>query len=82
MGQPSPRFGPGKPNLPLGLRGKAGGCARVTAGPKRPHLGVFILIKSFRAVSHSFCHSVSGSSSGEKRLNRDLVLPLLVDFSP
>ena len=30
---------PGKPNLPLGLRGKAGGCARVTAGPKRPHLG-------------------------------------------
>ena len=30
----------GKPNLPLGLRGKAGGCARVTAGPKRPHLGV------------------------------------------
>ena len=32
--------GPGKPNLPLELRGKAGGCARVTAGPKRPHLGV------------------------------------------
>ena len=24
----------------LGLRGKAGGCAQVTAGPKRPHLGV------------------------------------------
>ena len=24
----------------LGLRGKAGGCARVTAGPKRPHLDV------------------------------------------
>ena len=38
--QPSPGVGPGKPNLPLGLRGKAGGCARVTAGPKRPHLGV------------------------------------------
>ena len=37
--QPSPWVGPGKPNLPLGLRGKAGGCARVTAGPKRPHLG-------------------------------------------
>ena len=32
--------GPGKPNLPLGLRGKAGGGARVTAGPKRPHLSV------------------------------------------
>ena len=31
---------PGKPNLPLGLRGKAGGGARVTAGPKRPHLSV------------------------------------------
>ena len=27
-------------NLPLGLRGKAGGGARVTARPKRPHLGV------------------------------------------
>ena len=38
--QPSPWVGPGKPNLPLGLRGKAGACARVTAGPKRPHLGV------------------------------------------
>ena len=37
-GQPSPWVGPGKPNLPLGLRGKAGGGARVTAGPKRPHL--------------------------------------------
>ena len=33
-----PWVGPGKPNLPLGLRGKAGGGARVTAGPKRPHL--------------------------------------------
>ena len=31
---------PGKPNLPLDLRGEAGGCARVTAGPKRPHLVV------------------------------------------
>ena len=38
--QPFPWVGPGKPNLPLGLRGKAGGCARVTAGPKRPDLGV------------------------------------------
>ena len=28
------------PNLPLGLRGNAGGGARVTAGPKRPHLSV------------------------------------------
>ena len=27
-------------SLPLGLRGKAGGGARVTAGPKRPHRGV------------------------------------------
>ena len=32
--QPSPWVGPGKPNLPLGLGGEAGGCARVTAGPK------------------------------------------------
>ena len=26
--------GPGKPNLPLELRGKPGGSARVTTGPK------------------------------------------------
>ena len=32
--------GPGKPNLPLELQGKAGGCARVTAGQRRPHLGL------------------------------------------
>ena len=38
--QPSSWVGPGKPNLPLELRGKAGVCARVTAGAKRPHLGV------------------------------------------
>ena len=38
--QPSSWVGPGKPKLPLELRGKAGGCARVTAGAKRPHLGV------------------------------------------
>ena len=38
--QASSCFGPGKPNLPFELRGKAGGCARVSAGPKRPHLGV------------------------------------------
>ena len=38
--QASSWVGPGKPKLPFELRGKAGGCARVTAGPKRPHLGV------------------------------------------
>ena len=38
--QASSWVGPGKPHLPFELRGKAGGCARVTAGPKRPHLGV------------------------------------------
>ena len=32
--------GPGKANLPLELRGKAWSCARVTARPKRPHVGV------------------------------------------
>ena len=32
--QASSCVGPGKPNLPFELRGKAGGCARVTAGPK------------------------------------------------
>ena len=38
--QASSWVGPGKPHLPFELLGKAGGCARVTAGPKRPHLGV------------------------------------------
>ena len=38
--QASSWVGPRKPHLPFELRGKAGGCARVTAGPKRPHLGV------------------------------------------
>ena len=39
--QPSPWLVPGKPNLPLGLRGKAGGCARVTdkKGPIRDFPG-------------------------------------------
>ena len=32
--------GPGKPNLQFELRWKAGGSARVTTGPKRPHRGV------------------------------------------
>ena len=32
--------GPGKPNLPLEVQGISGGFARVTAGPKRPHLGL------------------------------------------
>ena len=30
--QPSPWVGPGKPNLPLGLRGKAGGGAKRLGG--------------------------------------------------
>ena len=38
--QASSCVGPGKPNLPFELQGKAEGCSRVTAGPKRPHLGV------------------------------------------
>ena len=38
--QASSFIGPGKPNLPFEWRGKAGGCARVSAGPKRPHPGV------------------------------------------
>ena len=38
--QASSCVGPGKPKLPFELRGKAGCCARTTARPKRPHLGV------------------------------------------
>ena len=33
-------FWPREPKLPFELRGKAGCCARTTARPKRPHLGV------------------------------------------
>ena len=51
--QPSPWVGPGKPNLPLGLRGKAGGCARVTAGPKRPHPGSIQGEMEKEMVTHS-----------------------------
>ena len=32
--QASSCIGPEKPNLPFELRGKAGGCTRVTAGPR------------------------------------------------
>ena len=38
--QASSCVGPGKPKLPLELRGKAGGCARANEGRKRPHLAV------------------------------------------
>ena len=38
--QASSWVGPGKPKLPFELRGTAGGWARVTAVPKRHHLGV------------------------------------------
>ena len=38
--QASSWVGPGKPNLQFELRWKAGGSARVTTGPKRPHRGV------------------------------------------
>ena len=41
--QPSPWVGPGKPNLPLGLRGKAGGGARVTAPPSSRAEGLLFL---------------------------------------
>ena len=32
--------GPGKSNHPFELRGRAGGCTRVTAGQKKPHPGL------------------------------------------
>ena len=38
--QASSSVSPGKPKLPFELRGKAGCCARITARPNRPHLGV------------------------------------------
>ena len=38
--QASSCVGPGRSNLPFGLRGKAGECSRVTAGQNRPHLGL------------------------------------------
>ena len=38
--QASSCVGPGKSNHPFELLGRAGGCARVTAGQRRPHLGL------------------------------------------
>ena len=38
--QASSCVGLGKSNLPFELRGRAGDCSRVTAGKKRPHLGL------------------------------------------
>ena len=38
--QASSWVGPGKSNLQFELRGRAEDCARVTAGKKRPHLGL------------------------------------------
>ena len=55
-GSPVPgilQAGPGKPNLPLGLRGKAGRCARVSAGPKRPHLGTELMLLNCGAQKDS-----------------------------
>ena len=53
ISQPSSWVGPGKPNLPLGLRGKAGGGARVTAGPKRPHLGLCPPLRPLRGLQET-----------------------------
>ena len=53
------------PNLPLGLRGKAEGCTRVTAGPKRPHLGT--------PLRHG--HRDLTSLAPHERLPEILVLP-------
>ena len=38
--QASSSVGPGKSSLPFELRGRVGDCSRVTAGKKRPHLGL------------------------------------------
>ena len=38
--QASSSVSAGKSNLPFKLRSRAGGCARVTAGQNRPHLGL------------------------------------------
>ena len=38
--QASSCVGPGKSNLQFELRGRAGDCAQVTVGKKRPHLGL------------------------------------------
>ena len=37
---PAEATGPGKSSHPFELRARAGGCARVTAGQRRPHLGL------------------------------------------
>ena len=54
-----------QPNLPLGLRGKAGGCARVTAGPKRPHLSV-----------HSICQQIWKTQQWPQDWKRSVFIPI------
>ena len=59
--QASSCVGPEKPNLPFELRGKAGGCTRVNAGPKRPHLG--------------FCPGPKVPLQGPKLMSIESVMP-------
>ena len=73
--QPSSWVRPWKPNLPLELRGKAGDCARITAGAKGPHLGVVpfsSLLQSFPA-SGSFQMSQFFTSGGQSIIREPLL---------
>ena len=58
---------PHEPNLPLELREKAGGCARVTAGPKRPHLGMFLSPLCFEISQREGWGAKGDTGDGETR---------------
>ena len=79
---------PTKSNLPFNLLGRAGGCSRVTAGPKRPHLGVClgpnVPLKGRQGYRDPFLSDLVGQalSPGEAKdsallssLDRDLLEP-------
>ena len=81
-GLPGPWVGPGKPNLPLGLRGNAGGGARLTAScqtrsPSLPLLPIFpVTYERNGSSSCLFCspHLLSVSQSRFYRVSLSLSL--------
>ena len=69
----------GKPDLPFELRGRAGGCARVTAGQKRPHLGVFpgpnIPLREDRDLGVAFQTHPGSQASSQGEAKDSALLP-------
>ena len=80
---------PGKPNLPFELLGKAGGCTRVTAGPKRPHLclclGLNVPLKGRQGSRGGFPDSPLGVRprlEGKQRMPLSSQVATQISWSP